>query len=134
MTKRSASPTRTELAVLETLWGQGPSTIRELTRRLYRGGKVAHYATVQKLLERLEEKGLVARDRRTRAHVFRTTQEPGTFLGNRLKELVDRLCGGSLAPLITQLVRTRSLSAEERRELRALLEDQTGARPPRKVR
>ena len=134
MAKGRTDPTRAELAVLEILWSTGPSTIRELSARLYRGGGVAHYATVQKLLDRLEAKRLVARDRDARAHVFRATLEPGAFLGNRLANLVDRLCGGSLAPLLTHLVRTRSLSAAERRELRALLDDGTAADPRRKTR
>ena len=59
-----------ELAVLNELWDRGPATIRQLTDSLYPEGTGAHYATVQKLLERLEGKGCVARDRRALAHVF----------------------------------------------------------------
>ena len=55
--------TNTELAVLQTLWDHGAATIRQLTERLYPGGGTTKYATIQKLLERLEEDGHVARDR-----------------------------------------------------------------------
>lgn len=116
-------PTRAELSVLEVLWDEGPRPIRALSERLYPGGGPSEYATVQKLLERLETKGLVARDREARAHVFRAAQEPVAFVGKRLRDLADRLCGGSLAPLLTHLVRSESLSAAERRELRALLDE-----------
>ena len=44
-----------ELAVLKALWDQGEATIREIADRLYPGGETSHYATVQKLLDRLEE-------------------------------------------------------------------------------
>ena len=59
-----------ELAVLQQLWEKGPATIRSLTDALYPKSTDAYYATVQKLLERLESKGCVRRDRSSWAHVF----------------------------------------------------------------
>ncbi len=50
--------TDAELAVLQTLWDRGRSTIRQITELLYQDGSDASYATVQKLLERLQEKGI----------------------------------------------------------------------------
>ena len=47
--------TDAELAVLQVLWDAGPLPIRRITGRLYPGGTAAQYATVQKLLERLEQ-------------------------------------------------------------------------------
>ena len=55
--------TDAELAVLQVLWEQGPATIRRITELLYPQGGTSHYATVQKLLERLETKACVRRDR-----------------------------------------------------------------------
>ena len=46
--------TDAELAVLQALWELRAATIRQLTDQLYPRGNVSHYATVQKLLERLE--------------------------------------------------------------------------------
>ena len=110
-----------ELAVLEVLWEKGPATIRQLTDVLYPSGTVAHYATVQKLLERLETKGCVERDRSGWAHVFKATIDRDTLIVRRLQATADRLCGGSLTPLLTNLVRARRLTQEERRELHALM-------------
>src|SRR5689334_16715955 len=90
-----------ELAVLEVLWVNGPATIRQLTDALYPSGTVAHYATVQKLLERLEAKGCVERDRSGWAHVFAATIDRDALILRRLQATADRLCGGSLAPLLT---------------------------------
>ena len=71
MTRPRADVTEAELAVLKELWELGPSTIRELADRLYPGGATAHYATVQKLLERLTGKGCVKRRGRGRADLSR---------------------------------------------------------------
>lgn len=111
-----------ELAVLRALWQQGPSTIRQLVEVVYPGGGPAKYGTVQKLLERLEDKGLVSRDRAPWPHVFSATVERETLIGHRLRETAEKLCGGSLTPLLLHLLRAEQFSDEERKELRAFLE------------
>lgn len=115
--------TEAELAVLQVLWDQGECTIRDLTGELYPGGATSHYATVQKLLERLEGKGCARRRRGSGAHVFSAAVGRDEFLGQRLQDLADQLCEGSLAPLLSSLVRGRRLSAAERRELDELVEE-----------
>jgi predicted transcriptional regulator len=112
-----------ELAVLQALWDRGPATIRQLTDALYPAGTDAHYATVQKLLERLEAKDFVGRDRRSWAHVFSARVDRDEFIGRRLEAVAEKLCGGSLTPLLTNLVRSQRLSARERREIRKLMEE-----------
>ena len=55
--------TESELAVLRILWDRGLATIRQVTEVLYPEGGAAQYATVQKLLDRMEAKAFVRRDR-----------------------------------------------------------------------
>ncbi len=113
--------TDAELAVLQVLWDQGPATIRQLTDTLYAPGTAAHYATVQKLLERLEAKQCVTRDRRAAVHVFAATISREELIGRRLRAMAEKLCGGSLTPLLTHLVRSTPLTSRERQELRNLI-------------
>jgi predicted transcriptional regulator len=112
-----------ELAVLRMLWEHGPATIRQLTDALYPRGTDAAYATVQKLLDRLEAKGCVARDRSAWAHVFEAAIDRDEFIGRKLEAVAERLCGGSLTPLLTNLVRSKRLSPRERREIRKLMDE-----------
>jgi BlaI family transcriptional regulator, penicillinase repressor len=112
-----------ELAVVQSLWELGPATIRQLADALYPQGTDAHYATVQKLLDRLEAKGCVRRDRSALAHVFRATIDRDELIGRRLQAVAERLCGGSLTPLLTNLVRSKRLTPKERREMRRLMEE-----------
>ena len=123
MARTPQDVTETELAILQLLWDQGPATIRRLTDAIYPGGGAAQYGTVQKLLDRLEGKGFVRRDRSGAAHTFAATVGREEIIGRRLRDVAEKLCGGSLTPLLTHLVRTRSLSAREREELRALIEE-----------
>lgn len=115
--------TDAELAVLQALWDGGPATIRQLTDELYPGGSEVHYATVQKLLERLEGKDHVRRDRSGHAHRFTPLTDRDTLVGRRLRVMAEKLCGGMMAPLLTHLVRAEALTADERRELRQLIDE-----------
>jgi len=114
--------TDAEFAVLELLWLRSQQSIRQLTAQLYPGQSVSDYATVQKLLERLEHKNCVSRDRSRVPHVFDAAIRRETLIDDRLRDIADRLCDGSLVPVMAQLVRNRSLSKKDRDELRSLLD------------
>jgi predicted transcriptional regulator len=122
MARTPQDVTEAELAVLQVLWDRGPATIRQIRSVLYPRGGTAHYATVQKLLERLEAKGCVARDRRPAVHLFAAAIDRDELIGRRLQAVSEQLCGGSLTPILTHLVRAQRLSESDRNELRALIE------------
>jgi BlaI family penicillinase repressor len=122
MARTPQDVTGKELEVLQALWDAGPATIKHLRDAVYPGGDVAEYATVQKLLDRLEEKGYVGRDRTGPAHVFRALVGKDELIGRRLRDMAEKLCGGSLTPLLTHLVRQQRLTDRERRELRDLID------------
>jgi len=123
MARTPQDVTDAELAVLQVLWEGGPATIRRLTDTLYPRGAQAHYATVQKLLDRLEAKGCVSRERGAGAHTFAAAIDRDELIGRRLSAVAEKLCGGSLAPLLTHLVRARRLTARQRQELRSLIDE-----------
>jgi predicted transcriptional regulator len=121
MNRQQQDVTDAELAVLQCLWDAGPATIRQLVERVYNQSGVSVYATVQKLLDRLESKGCVERDRGAPVHRFAAAINRDELIGRRLRAVADSLCGGSLSPLLTHLVEGRGLSESERRELRLLI-------------
>jgi predicted transcriptional regulator len=123
MARTPRDVTDTELAILQHLWQSGPQTIRQLTDALYPRGGPAQYATVQKLLDRLESKRCVRRDRSGSAHVFAPAVGREELIGRRLQDMAEKLCGGSLTPLLTHLVRTRHLSPRDRQALRELIDE-----------
>ncbi|MBP87700.1 MAG: transcriptional regulator [Planctomycetaceae bacterium] len=118
------SVTETELSILEFLWDTGPSTKRAIADALYPAQRDSDVATVQKLLQRLEAKGHVARDRSLMAHVFSAAAPKNEFVGRQLEAFAEKLSGGSLAPLVMHLVEGRRLTKRERNKLRALLDEE----------
>jgi len=109
--------TEAELAVLRVLWDEGPQSVRGLADTL-RG----HAATVQKLLERLEDKGWVDRDRSGPVQLFRAAADRDDLIGRRLRGIAEELCEGSMTPLLSHLVQSERLTAADRKTLRNLIE------------
>ena len=123
-----------ELAALQALWDVDGATTREIAERMYENVDTSQYYTVQKLLERLEEKGCVSRDRTSRTHVFSASVQREDVVSERLRDLADSLCEGSLTPLLTGLLNIRRLSDDELTTLRGLvceIEDQQGKKKKR---
>ena len=114
--------TDAELEVLRGLWDEGEATIRALADRLYPGGGTSEYATVQKLLERLEDKGHVARRAEGRSNVFSARVRREELVARRLRDTAEKLCDGSLTPLLTHLVSAGRLSQDELVELRRMVD------------
>jgi BlaI family penicillinase repressor len=121
MARRGQDITDAELGILRDLWRQGSATIRSLTDVLYPDGGTSAYATVQKLLERLETKGHVSRQRGNGPHVFHPVTQREDLIDRRLSEMAETLCGGSVAPLITRLVERSEPGDVDLEALRALL-------------
>lgn len=121
--------TEAELAVLQTLWDRQPATIGQITEAIYPTATDAKYATVQKLLERLERKGHVARDRSQHAHQFTAKTTRDALVGRRLRAMAEELTGGLMAPLLSSLLRAEALSPQERQELRELMDRLDSKRP-----
>jgi predicted transcriptional regulator len=122
MARPAQDITESELSVLRVLWDRGSSTIRQLTDLLYPQGGAAQYATVQKLLDRMEAKGYVRRDRSLYVHVFEAALGRDELIGRRLRSLAETLCDGSLTPLLTHLARAKDLTEDERSALRAIID------------
>lgn len=123
MTRTPRDVPEAELAVLEALWRESPATRRQLAERIYPGAGPSQYATVQKLLERLEAKDFVRRADEGGVLHFSPVLTRDDLIAKRLEDVVDRLCGGSLTPVLLNLVRERPLSADQLDELRKFLSD-----------
>ena len=112
-----------ELAIMELLWDEGRLTARMIRERLYPGTTKAQHGTVQRLLQRLEDKGFVVRDKDLPVHFFAASIRREEYASSQLESLADRLTGGSLAPLVTHLVEQKRISRTEIDRLRQILDE-----------
>jgi BlaI family penicillinase repressor len=123
VSKKPVGVTGAELAVLKVLWARGPLTAKAITQAVYPDGAESEFAAVHSFLQRLERKGLVARDRSSFVHIFSPIASRADILGQELETLVERLGGESIAPLIMRLIDQKRLSRKEAAEIRKRLDE-----------
>ncbi len=121
MASKGRDVTEAELAVMQVLWLHGGRTIREVAAMLDEANQDAYYATVKKLLERLEAKGFVRRKPQGIAYLYEAMVGRDELVGQRLRTLADSLCEGSVTPLLTQLAQHERLSKKQQTALLALI-------------
>ena len=115
-----------ELAVMDLLWQNDRLSSREIREKLYPEASKSQHGTVQKLLQRLEDRGYVERDRSLSVQLFSSVVSRRTYACSQLESLAADLTGGSLAPLITHLIEEKKISRQEINRLRAILDDRQG--------
>lgn len=114
-------PTEAELNILAFLWERGPSTVREVHDAL-RTQKDTGYTTTLKTMQIMAEKGLLQRDEKARSHVYRPAVSREAARRGFVRELADRLFGGSPGQLMLHALKSEGATPEELAELRALLD------------
>lgn len=112
-----------ELAVMDMLWEKMQLTARQLREMLYPDTSKTQHGTVQRLLQRLEDKGCVLRDRSQSVHIFSPAITRQAYAASQLEQLASRLTDGSLAPLITHLVAENKIPPKEIEQIREILND-----------
>lgn len=113
---------RAELSIMDLLWESDRMTARGIRERLYPDDGKAQHGTVQRLLQRLEEKGYVVRDKSLSVHLFSAAISRQDYAGGQLESLATTLTAGSFAPLITHLVEKNKISPDELDRIRAILD------------
>ncbi len=119
--KPTPKPTESELELLGILWERGPLTVRELFESVNVGRPVV-YTGVLKLLQIMAEKGLVERDERERAHLYRAAVSQADTEQRFLRELSERFFAGSAAQLALRALQIEKASDQELEAIRQLIE------------
>jgi predicted transcriptional regulator len=122
MTRKAPEVTATELAILDVLWKRGASTVREVVEAVYGVHRPSLHSAVKSLLDRLIDKGYVARERKAFAHLFAASVDRDLFVGQQLQELADSHYQGELTPMVLSLVERLELSKKDREAIRKIID------------
>jgi BlaI family penicillinase repressor len=120
--KKPPRPTDAELAILRVLWEIGPGTVRDVHDALSHDRRTG-YTTVLKFLQIMTGKGLVVRDMKQRAHVYRARLSQDEAQRELVGDLLDRAFGGSARSLVMQALAAKPASEEDLAEIRKLLDE-----------
>ncbi len=112
--------TRLELQIMEALWTNGDSSIREIQER-FPARKRPAYTTIQTTVYRLESKGVVARVKKIgNSHIF-AASVTRALAERRLVDDLLALFGGRIQPVLAHLVQSNKLTPEDVAEAQQLL-------------
>jgi predicted transcriptional regulator len=116
-------PTESELEILQILWKKGLATVREVHEELGQTKDVG-YTTTLKLMQIMNEKGIVKRDDSMRTHVYQAAVNKEKTQKHLLNKMIDSLFGGSSTQLVIQALGDDShkSSKEELIRIQALLD------------
>lgn len=117
----SPFPTASELEILQVVWQRGPSTVREVFNTLSAEREIG-YSTVLKFMQIMTDKGTLVRDDSVRPQIYRAAKPQKQVQQGILKDLVARAFGGSSASLVMQALADKKATADERRQIRELLD------------
>jgi predicted transcriptional regulator len=112
--------TQRELDIMSILWRRGSGTVAEVKDEY---GSEAGYTGVLKLLQILEEKGLIRHEKEGRAHRYFPNVGPEDAGGAALGRIVDKIFLGSAEMAVARLVSDRRLDRAEVERLKALLDE-----------
>jgi predicted transcriptional regulator len=119
MARRKRAPdslTPLELRIMQVLWREGPGNVQHVQKNLPAGTELA-YTTVQTMLNVLQRKGRVRRTLNGRAFDYRAVVSEEKILGQAVRDLVERMFGGSSEELVMNLVKSREIDLERLAEL-----------------
>jgi predicted transcriptional regulator len=118
-------PTDSELAILQVLWAQGPSTVKQVNREIGKIKKTG-YTTTLKLMQIMADKGLAVRDESEWPHVYKAAFTEESTQKQLLRNLLEKAFSGSTGKLVLRALSAKKISTEEREEIRALLDEWEG--------
>ncbi len=126
--KGSNALTPLELKIMQVLWREGPSNVQLVQQNLLPADDLA-YNTVQTMLNVLHRKGRVRRALKGRAYVYRAVASREKVLGQALRDLIERMFGGSSEELVMSLIKSRQVDAKKIAELSRRLAAQERSAP-----
>ena len=121
MSKKHKKPTELETEILAVLWEQGPSTVREITN-IFNESRPTGYTTILKMLQIMNDKGLVRRDESIRPQVYQARYSREETQQQLLRDLMQRAFDGSMKSLVMQALSTKQSSPEDLAAIEALLD------------
>lgn len=110
-----------ELEIMHVLWETGPANVQTVQQKLKRD---LAYTTVQTMLNILERKGKAKRTLKNRAYFYKPAVSRKQVVGKQVKDVVDRLFGGSAESLVMSLLETKHLTPEKLARLQELVKEE----------
>lgn len=119
--QKSIKPTESELEILQVLWQKGNATVREVHESLLTFKDVG-YTTTLKLMQIMNEKGLVKRNDSARTHIYKAAVNKEITQQFMLNKFISNLFGGSSSQLVMQALGNNQVTPQELDEIQSMID------------
>ena len=106
---------------MKVVWRLGDATVRDVYKDLLKSRHIA-YTTVMTMMNILEVKGYLKKEKSDRAFLYRPAKPERTVISSMVREFVNRVFDGAPRALLLHLVKDGRLSEKERTELLRMIE------------
>jgi BlaI family penicillinase repressor len=113
--------TELENRIMAAIWTGGPSSVEAVHQTVSRTHKLKE-TSVRTMLRRLERKGYLRHELEGRAFIYRAVEPARGLAARAVRQIIDRLCQGSVEELVTGMVDAKVLSNRELEQLAQFVE------------
>lgn len=123
--KTTPKPTDKELEILRIVWEKGPVSVKDVHEQL--GGEAANgYTTILKLMQIMNEKGHLTRQKNGKFHLYRAVVSQAITQRHALEKMIDNLFEGSTSQLVLSALGSRQSTKGELKAIRDYLDQLEG--------
>ena len=115
-------PTESEMEILQVMWEQGPSTVREV-HEILSETKDSGYTTTLKLMQIMNEKGLLNRNDESKTHIYTAAVKKESIQKQVVSKMINGLFKGSSAKLVMHALGNHRASKQEILEIKKYLDE-----------
>jgi predicted transcriptional regulator len=115
-------PTDRELTILQILWDNGPSTVRQVNEAMNKDEDTG-YTTTLKLMQIMADKGLLRRDDSKFKHVYKPAITEEKTQKQLVGDLLERAFAGSAEKLVMRALSAKKVSNKELTRIKKLLNE-----------
>jgi len=120
MKNKTPKLTDAELEIMHLVWELDDATVREIHERLNQRRTLA-YTTVMTMMNILEEKGHLTRNKQGRAYHYEPVRPKSQVISGMVDDFVGKVFEGSARPLVLGLVKERKLSKKDLEEIARMI-------------
>lgn len=118
-------PTEKELEILQILWNMGPVAVKEVHEAM--GGEAANgYTTILKMLQIMNEKGLVTRQKSGKLHLYKAVPSQEKTRQQMLDKMINTVFQGSASQLVMSALGNKKSTKAELLEIKKYLDKLEG--------
>lgn len=118
----AVKPTDSELEILQILWQQGPSSVREVNEILNKKRETG-YTTTLKIMQIMTEKGILIRDTSIKTHIYKPLIPESETKNRLLHDFINSTFYGSAMNLVIQALGNSKASPAELDALKQYIEN-----------